>query len=131
MSKPSGVWTALIMALLLTAGILGAAWYGRLTVGISGEYYNIAKAVYAGRGFADPFGAATGPTAWQAPLLPSLQAALLWLSDGAHARVVRVLVVLHLAVLIGTALLVIAIARQTCGRAGAIGAACALAIGLL
>ncbi len=33
------------------------------------EYGNIAKALIAGRGFADPFGAPTGPTAWMPPLL--------------------------------------------------------------
>src|SRR5262245_66346977 len=92
-------WAVLFVALALTAGIIAAAWYVRLTANLHGEYFNIAKALYMGKGFADPFGAPTGPTAWQAPLLPGLEAATLWMSDGASSAVVRVLVVLHVSVL--------------------------------
>ena len=37
---------------------------------LGGEYYNIAKAIVAGKGFSDPFNGATGPTAWMPPLYP-------------------------------------------------------------
>lgn len=45
------------------------------------EYHNIALALRDGRGFADPFGPRTGPTAWMPPLFPVLQAAVLWFTD--------------------------------------------------
>ena len=126
----TGRWAVAAAASALTAGIIAAAVYGNLTVNLHGEYFNIAKAVAAGRGFADPFGAPTGPTAWQAPLLPSLEAAVLWMSDGAASAVVRVLVVLHVSVLIATGLIVIGMAWQTSGWGGAMVAAGAFAIGL-
>lgn len=44
---------------------------------LGGEYFNIAQAMVAGRGFADPFGDPSGPTAWMPPLFPSLLAGLL------------------------------------------------------
>src|SRR5437899_707158 len=99
-------WVPLVAALVLAAGIIAAALHGKLTANLHGEYFNIARALFAGRGFADPFGAPTGPTAWQAPLLPGLEAAALWMSGGSSAAVVRVLVVLHVSVLILTGLLV-------------------------
>src|SRR4051794_25319905 len=107
-----GRWAALVMAIVLTAGILAGAWYGRLTAHLHGEYFHIAKALHAGKGFADPFDAPTGPTAWQAPLLPALEAAVLWMSSGSPSAVARMLVVLHAGVLILTGLLVVGIAWQ-------------------
>src|SRR4051794_8288994 len=107
--RRQGRWVPLFVALVLAAGILAAAWYGKLTANLHGEYFNIAKALHAGKGFADPFGAPTGPTAWQAPLLPGLEAGVLWMSSGASSAVVWVLVVLHLGVLILTGLLVVSI----------------------
>src|SRR5258707_147292 len=44
---------------------------------LGGEYYNIALALARGYGYADPFGAHTGPTAWMPPLFPFLLAGLL------------------------------------------------------
>src|SRR5262249_44479991 len=41
---------------------------------LGAEYFNIARALAAGDGFANPFGDRTGPTAWQPPLLPALLA---------------------------------------------------------
>jgi hypothetical protein len=52
------------------------AWHQHL----GGEYFNIAQALLDGRGFADPFGEATGPTAWMPPLYPSLLALFLWVT---------------------------------------------------
>jgi hypothetical protein len=40
---------------------------------LGGEHRSIAEALNAGRGFADPFHEQTGPTAWVAPVLPSIQ----------------------------------------------------------
>src|SRR5262249_28158428 len=46
------------------------------------EYFQMAEALVAGRGFADPFVQPTGPTAWQPPVKPLVMAALLWVFDG-------------------------------------------------
>jgi hypothetical protein len=128
--RRSGRWAA-VAVLLLTAGILAGVVYGKLSANLNSEYFHIARALVAGRGFADPFGVPTGPTAWMPPLLPGLQAAVLWISDGDRSAVIRLLVVLHTAVLIGTGLLVIGLAFQTSGRFGAVGAAVAFAVGLV
>jgi hypothetical protein len=53
---------------------------GLMTRHLGAEYLNIAKALRGGRGFADPFRAETGPTAWMPPALPFIQAGLLWLA---------------------------------------------------
>jgi hypothetical protein len=53
-----------------------------------------------------------------------LAAALLWLSDGSRSVVATVIVGLNVLVLIGTGLLVLALARRTTVRAGAGLAAC-------
>src|SRR5215475_4723714 len=60
--------------------------------GLGGEYFNIAQALAAGRGFTDPFGSPTGPTAWQPPILPAFLASLLWISDGSRSFVVATVV---------------------------------------
>src|SRR5688572_20837623 len=39
---------------------------------LGGEHFHIAKSIIAGKGFADPFGAETGPTAWMPPMLPTI-----------------------------------------------------------
>jgi len=44
---------------------------------LGAEYYLIARAMVAGRGFADPFGVKTGPTAWMPPVYPLLLAGLI------------------------------------------------------
>jgi 4-amino-4-deoxy-L-arabinose transferase-like glycosyltransferase len=44
--------------------------------GFGYEMGRIGHAIATGRGFADPFGAATGPTAWEPPLYPYLIAAV-------------------------------------------------------
>jgi hypothetical protein len=116
---------------VLGVGISAGTYHGGRTARLHGEYFNIAKALYAGRGFADPFGAPTGPTAWQGPLLPSLEAAALWLGDGSPAAVVWMLAVLHASVLTLTGLLVIVVARQTNGHVSGLGAAIAFAVGLV
>ena len=89
---------------------------GNWSWGLGGEYFNIAQALAAGHGFADPFGGRTGPTAWQPPILPAFLASLLWLSDGNRPFVITVVVCLNVVVLIGTGLLVLTLARQTTVR---------------
>jgi 4-amino-4-deoxy-L-arabinose transferase-like glycosyltransferase len=44
--------------------------------GFGWEMGRIGAAIASGRGFGDPFGAATGPTAWEPPLYPYLTAAV-------------------------------------------------------
>ena len=46
---------------------------------LGGEYYNIAAALADGRGYSDPFGALSGPTAWMPPAFTFLLAALILL----------------------------------------------------
>jgi hypothetical protein len=123
-------WPCLVSAFVLSVGIISATVYGNLSVNLDGEYFRIARALADGKGFADPFGAPTGPTAWQAPLLPILEAAILWATDGSASSVVRVIVVLHVFVLIATGMLVIGITWQTSGQMGAVAAAIAYAVAL-
>ena len=98
---------------------------------LGAEYYNIAKALVAGRGFADPFGERTGPTAWMPPMLPALLAALLWMSDGDKDIVMAVFVFLQVYTLVGTGLLVLLLARKTTTRIWAGVAALAFLIAVI
>ena len=85
---------------------------------LGGEYFNMAQSLRAGEGFAHPFDRPTGPTAWQPPVLPLLLAGLLWACDDNRDAVMAVVVFLQVYVLIGTGLLVLALARQTTQRMG-------------
>jgi hypothetical protein len=85
---------------------------------LGSEYFHIAKALVAGRGFADPFDRPTGPTAWMPPLLPAVLAGLLWLCGGDKGAVAFAVVFLQELVLVGTGALVVALVRRTCGRVG-------------
>jgi hypothetical protein len=80
---------------------------------LGAEYFNIARSSLAGDGFAHPFDRPTGPTAWQGPVLPVILAGLLWVCDGSRAGVTGAVVLLQDLALIGTGLLVVALARQT------------------
>ncbi|HEY1376223.1 MAG TPA: DUF1583 domain-containing protein, partial [Gemmataceae bacterium] len=86
---------------------------------LGAEYLCIAQALVAGRGFADPFREPTGPTAWMAPVLPVVTAALLWAFDGNRDAVMAAVVFAQVYVLIGTGLLVVAAAVKTGSRGGA------------
>lgn len=55
---------------------------------LGAENDNIAKALYSGRGFADPFIGRTGSTAWMPPLLPSVVAGFYCLCDGDRSNVI-------------------------------------------
>ncbi len=84
------------------------------------EYYNIARSLTAGTGFAHPFQqTSNGPTAWMPPLLCLLEAGLLWVCDGDKEAVMVVVIFLQVLVLIGTGLLIMALVGQTASRLGA------------
>ncbi|HJT78978.1 MAG TPA: hypothetical protein VJ739_17410 [Gemmataceae bacterium] len=112
----------LVAAVLLGAAVCACSAYanlrGNMNGHLGGEYLQIARALASGRGFADPFGRKTGPTAWQPPLLPALLAGLLWACDGNEDAVVAVVVFLQVAALVGTGALVLALARETTRRVG-------------
>jgi hypothetical protein len=80
------------------------------------EYFNIARSLAGGEGFAHPFAGRTGPTAWMPPVLPTILAALWWLCDGNRAAVLTVVLVVQALVLILTGLLTLAIAQQSTQR---------------
>jgi hypothetical protein len=86
-------------------------WYNNRLLG--SEYFHIARALAAGKGFADPFGRPTGPTAWMPPCLPALWAGILWLSGGNRDALMVVAVLLQVHVLIATGWLVLTLARTT------------------
>jgi hypothetical protein len=98
---------------------------------LGAEYFNIARSMLRGQGFANPFGEQTGPTAWMPPLLPGLLAGLLWACDGDKDAVMAVVVFLQVTTLVATGLLVLGLARQTNGRLGPFAAAAVFLAGLV
>lgn len=84
---------------------------------LGGEYYQMAEALVAGAGFADPFDRPTGPTAWQPPVLPSILAGLLWVC-GSRDGVMAVVVFLQDYILVVTGLFVLVLARPAASRLG-------------
>lgn len=72
---------------------------------LGAEYYNIARALVDGRGFSDPFGERTGPTAWMPPVFPMILAIALYLGKSRVIVAGVVLVLMNLTwVGIGTSL---------------------------
>jgi hypothetical protein len=82
------------------------------------EFFNIARAMATGQGFAHPFHQRTGPTAWMPPVLPTLMAGLLWVCDGDQNAVLVIVLFLKACVLVGTGLLVLTLVRQTTRSVG-------------
>ncbi len=83
-----------------------AGWNRLKTDHLGAEYFHIAKALAKGHGFADPFGERSGPTAWMPPVLPVIQASLLWLfGDRGTIQVVVMFQALALALTGGLVLL--------------------------
>lgn len=80
---------------------------------LGAEYYSIAGAIVAGRGFADPFKEETGPTAWMPPMLAWLLAGLRWLTGNDTEIVMALFILLQDLTLVATGLLVLALARRT------------------
>ncbi len=85
---------------------------GNMNRHLGAEYHEIAKAIVAGEGFANPFKEKTGPTAWMPPLLPALTAALMLICDDRDS-VMTVILFFQGATLILTGLIVLILARQT------------------
>jgi hypothetical protein len=85
---------------------------------LGGESFNMARSLVAGKRFASPFDYPSGPTAWHPPVLPLMLAAFLGACGGSRDGVMAVVVFLQVLVLIGTGLLVLALARQTARRIG-------------
>lgn len=83
---------------------------------LGGEYYQMASALVAGRGFSDPFAQPTGPTAWQPPILPLILAGLLWATDGNRGAVAAVVVVAQDLILVATTFIVLILVMQTTTR---------------
>ncbi len=98
---------------------------------LGAEYYCIAKSLVAGEGYSSPFKDRTGPTAWMPPLLSFLLAGIIWICEGSKDAVMAVVVVLQVYTLVGTGLLVMAVARRSTGRFGALIAAVAFTAVLL
>ncbi len=97
---------------------------------LGGEYYQMAKALVAGKGFSDPMDQPTGPTTWQPPILPLILAGLLW-ATGSREGVTAVVVVLQDCILVGTTFLVLALVMQTTRRIAPALAAAALCFAAL
>jgi hypothetical protein len=85
---------------------------------LGSEYYHIARSLAAGHGFANPFGDPTGPTAWMPPILPMILATLWRACAGNREAVIVIVLALQAAVLIGTGLFIIEVARRTTERIG-------------
>lgn len=79
---------------------------------LGAEYYFIAQALAAGKGFSNPFQAETGPTAWMPPLYPFFLALLIRLFHSTLA-VACVIVFLKNVVLVGAGLVMYGVAQRT------------------
>src|SRR5262249_32924860 len=79
---------------------------------LGGENFEMSRSLVAGQGLANPFKEPTGPTAWMPPVLPLLQAGLLWACDGNRDAVMATVIVLQAGALIATGLLLLALVRQ-------------------
>jgi hypothetical protein len=123
------VLTVVMATVVLAATVIAGTVYGGLRPNLRTEYWNIARALAQGEGFAHPFDQRTGPSAWMAPVLPVLLA-LVVADDGSVALVNNTIVILHAAVLIATAVLVLVLARQTGAQLG-VWTAAALFLGAL
>lgn len=93
--------------LLVAAVLIPSAWArvqldgtgADMSTHLGGEHRCIAEALAQGRGFSDPFGARTGPTAWMSPVFPALMAAVL-MAFGSIEAVAAAVVTLQNVVLI-------------------------------
>lgn len=70
---------------------------------LGAEYNSIARAIYAGRGFSDPFKTESGPTAWMPPVLSYFLAGLYWVTDFNPQAVIELVVVFIPLIAIGSA----------------------------
>ena len=129
-----GFWLSLVVT---SVGVVGASVYANLSYDVTdaedyayfppfkagydgnsndhlgAEYFNIAEALVDGRGYADPFGTPTGPTAWMPPVLTLFEAGLLLHFDRDKVAVANVVIVCQVFSLWLTAVLVLAAGRKT------------------
>jgi len=114
------LWVAVgVLVLVLTVGLLldesSDPVVSLMHQHLGAEYYNIGRAIADGRGFSDPFGEQTGPTAWMPPLYPYLIAGLLRLTGSRWLTSVCILGLMDLALVLG-AVAVFAVARRVSRR---------------
>jgi hypothetical protein len=76
---------------------------------LGAEYLSIAKALYREEGFASPFQEPSGATAWMPPVLPAIQASLLWASGGDVDVMMNAVLFVQSAALIAAGWLVLAV----------------------
>jgi hypothetical protein len=112
------LWRSCLAVCAVLAGVGTLAWYGSAKANLNTEYFNIARALAAGEGFAHPFQGQTGPTAWMAPALPVFLAALLYAGAGDANVVAVTTVALQIFAVAGTGILVLALVRHTTRRVG-------------
>lgn len=112
------VWRSCLAGFAILAGVGALAWHGHVKANLHTEYFNIARSLAEGEGFAHPFQGRTGPTAWMAPFLPYFLAGLLYAGGGNASVVAITTVVLQIVTVAGTGILVLALARQTTRRLG-------------
>lgn len=79
---------------------------------LGAEYYNVASAIYEGRGFSDPFENQTGPTGWTAPLIPYLMAGVLVVVDGQKESLTLVFLGMHILVIALTGTICLNVGRR-------------------
>ncbi len=79
---------------------------------LGAEYDCIARALRAGRGFADPFQVESGPTAWMPPVLPCVLAGLYWITGDNRSQVVEIVLVLKGLVLISSGMILVSEGRR-------------------
>jgi hypothetical protein len=82
---------------------------------LGGEYGNIGRALASGRGFSDPFGERTGPTAWMPPILPLILAGM-FATLKSRAAVGFAMTVLDNLALVAMGTLIFRVARQRAVR---------------
>ena len=80
---------------------------------LSAEVYNVAEAIHSGRGFSDPFRDKTGPTGWTPPMLSSLMAVGLYITDGSREKLAIVFMVFQVIALAIVGTLCLHIGRLT------------------
>ena len=79
---------------------------------LGGEYWFVAQSIVAGKGFSNPFGADTGPTAWVSPVYPFFLALLLGILKTKQNVVLWILFFKNLTLLF-TGVLIYEIAKRT------------------
>lgn len=90
--SPWWVWLVAVLTPVLGFALASIPPYHMLDH-LGAEYDSIARAIYSGRGFADPFEIQTGPTAWMPPVLPTVLACGYWVTGGDRDAVMMMFVV--------------------------------------